>query len=167
MDADRIVLPIPPGVHWRDVKPIEIRRAESGTDGHQLEGPAVAPAAKRKRSAPVKDHRLEKPTNGMKFEVPRPNTNDDAKADQAEKQERKERVKKPAAKIDPQFVSAARELRDRYLEQVNENGYRLESAGKYDLKKSIVDGRESIEKTSLLSTIDYRPSTDQKLLDAA
>lgn len=52
----------------------------------------------------------------------------------------KEKRKKPAKlkrKIDPQFVSAARELRDRYLEQVNENGYRLESAGKYDVVRSI------------------------------
>ncbi len=51
------------------------------------------------------------------------------------------------AKIDPKYIAAARELRDRYLEQVNGeqvNGERvngnplmLEEAGKYDVRRML------------------------------
>ena len=48
----------------------------------------------------------------------------------------KEKPKRPAVKNDPKLVAAARELRDRYLEQFNEqfNGGRFAPpAGKYDV----------------------------------
>jgi hypothetical protein len=39
-------------------------------------------------------------------------------------------------KNDPRLVAAARELRDRWLEQVNREGFAL-PAGKYDVSRSI------------------------------
>ena len=40
-------------------------------------------------------------------------------------------------KADPKLVAAARELRDRWLEQVNAGELLLEGAGKYDVARQI------------------------------
>ena len=47
------------------------------------------------------------------------------------------RERKPKVKADPKLVAAARELRDRWLEQVNAGAYVLEDAGKYDVSRLI------------------------------
>jgi len=49
------------------------------------------------------------------------------------------REKKPTLKNDPKHVAAARELRDRYMEQFNANAGALGGAsqGKYDVSKSL------------------------------
>jgi hypothetical protein len=46
-------------------------------------------------------------------------------------------VRRPAAKVDPKFLAAARELRDRYLEHVNANDTPARIAGKYDVGRMI------------------------------
>jgi hypothetical protein len=51
--------------------------------------------------------------------------------------ETKPREKKKRAKFDPKLVSAARELRDRWLEQVNAGRYLPGSTGKYDARRAI------------------------------
>ena len=56
-----------------------------------------------------------------------------------EKKEKKKRSTKPRAKHDPRLVKQARELRDRYLEAVNERGL-LPGAwtdGKYDVSRAL------------------------------
>jgi hypothetical protein len=47
--------------------------------------------------------------------------------------------KQPRRKVknDPKFVSAARELRDRYLEEVNSGRFLPEAQGKYDVARLI------------------------------
>jgi len=45
--------------------------------------------------------------------------------------------KRPTTKCDPKIIAAARELRDRYLEQINSSGCALMPAGKYELSKLI------------------------------
>ncbi len=50
-------------------------------------------------------------------------------------QPRPSREKRERMKNDPQHVAMARELRDRWLEQVNEAGQALPFAGKYDVSR--------------------------------
>ena len=55
----------------------------------------------------------------------------------------KEKPKRSAVKNDPKLVAAARELRDRYLEQFNEqfnSGRFAAPAGKYDVSRAIAEG---------------------------
>jgi hypothetical protein len=54
------------------------------------------------------------------------------------------REKKPKLKNDPQHVAAARELRDRYLEQFNAEGAgRVLPAGRYDVAVALPEGRRA------------------------
>ena len=53
---------------------------------------------------------------------------------------------KPAAKIDPKLVAAARELRDRWLEKVNEEPALLTSVGKYDVARALAAGGPDVNK---------------------
>jgi hypothetical protein len=62
----------------------------------------------------------------------RPRTN----AAAAEPKAKPPRPKKEKVKIKPQLVAKARELRDRYLEQVNER-LLLASSGKYDMSRAL------------------------------
>ena len=57
--------------------------------------------------------------------------------------------KAPKEKIDPKFVAAARELRDRYLEQVNEHTVLL-SQGKYDVSPPIALNAPSAQPMPML-----------------
>lgn len=57
--------------------------------------------------------------------------------------------KKPKVKNDPKYVAAARELRDRWLEKVNENPLTLESGGKYEVGRALPEGE--IHPTRLLA----------------
>ena len=45
--------------------------------------------------------------------------------------------KVPPAPIDPKYLKAARELRDRYLEHVNSGGALIEPVGKYDVTRAL------------------------------
>jgi hypothetical protein len=51
-------------------------------------------------------------------------------------------AKARVTKNDPKLVAAARELRDRYLEQINAN--QLASQGKYDVSRGMPVERESL-----------------------
>lgn len=54
------------------------------------------------------------------------------------------RAPKPKVKTDPRLVSAARELRDRWLERVNDDPSAILGLGKYDVSRAIED-RASVE----------------------
>jgi hypothetical protein len=62
----------------------------------------------------------------------------------------KPREKKPKPKNDPRLVAAARELRDRYLEQVNADPSAMRIEGKYDVSRR-VEGREAEPERRLLA----------------
>lgn len=47
------------------------------------------------------------------------------------------RSRMPKQKNDPRYVAAARELRDRYLEELSAGTLQLESAGKYDVSRQL------------------------------
>jgi hypothetical protein len=128
---DRLVLPIPPGTHWSDAKPIILPGAERGV--------SILPALEQKKKHGRYAHATRKapaiPTNtihagGLRFTVPVP---DDAP------KEKPPREKRKAVKNDPRLVAAARELRDRWLEKVNENPLILGSNGKYEVSRAIED----------------------------
>ncbi len=56
--------------------------------------------------------------------------------------EKRPREKKPKVKNDPKLVAAARELRDRYLERVNEAHYLPAARGKYEVSRATFDAAE-------------------------
>ena len=51
--------------------------------------------------------------------------------------------KKVRQKNDPRLVAAARELKDRWLEQVNSGMYLPMGNGKYEVSRTLSDGEES------------------------
>ncbi len=117
---DRLVFPIPPGVHWRDAMPIIL----PGANTPQLEDHAT------KRSAPCKPAVAMKPVASglgrLQFAAP-----------VAPKGEKPKREPKKQVKNDPKLVAAARELRDRWLERVTEDPSLLTSHGKYELARAL------------------------------
>ena len=117
LQADRIVLPIPPGMHWSEVRQVimpTLERAEVA-EVKRLPGKRVV----------KKEVKNNHPSMSGKMWF----------ADQTPvvvEQPKKEKRKK--VKNDPRYVAAARELRDRWLEQVNGGGVVI-SGGKYELGK--------------------------------
>jgi hypothetical protein len=127
---DRLVLPIPPGVHWKDVMPV-IQPGERGDalkDGRK----ALPEPKERKRAAAPSTGCI---ISGGAIQFAKPGA-----ATSAAKPKRAAGTpRKPAAKHDPSHVAAARELRDRYLEQLNA-GLVLPDA-KYDVSRAVPQGR--------------------------
>jgi hypothetical protein len=54
------------------------------------------------------------------------------------------RVKREKSKCDPRLVIAARELRDRWLEQANEGRYLPMSHARYEVSRPLTDTRTAI-----------------------
>ena len=139
---DRIVLPIPPGTHWSDAKPMVLPGEQLPVASGELPecrtgcNPAVAGAgeaagwhpALRKKSLAAKGKVIEPPKRatiaegGLRFADPAP-----APA------EKRKRAPKPKQKNDPRLIAAARELRDRWLEQMQHES--LVVAGKYEISR--------------------------------
>ena len=171
---DRLVFPIPPGVHWRDIRPPDIRPAAENegkprapraltqsakaADGEAVRErkrttrhasqvaaalPVLAPRSMITRASalrfgppPAPTPALDGPTKGVRPNAPR--------------------AKEPAAKacpersrrIDPAYLKAARELRDRWMERVNDSLVLPAMAlGKYDVSRilSAVEGSRSLD----------------------
>lgn len=122
---DRIVLPIPPGTHWSDAKPLIL----PGVELSPGDEPKKLPSPRKPREVKQKIETA-KPAglggSGLRFAPVAPVENESLK-------EKPKREKKPKQKNDPKLIAAARELRDRWLEQVNRGGFVLESQAKYDV----------------------------------
>ena len=140
---DRIVLPIPPGTHWSDAKPIvlpegsrqereavkqlesEVARLEREKKDTVRRKQREAAAARAKAAAPATNS-IE--SGGLRFgpapEVQRAQAAEAARdaeiaaAAEAEISAVKRRVKAAKKKFDPAQEAFARELKDRWLEQV-------------------------------------------------
>jgi GNAT superfamily N-acetyltransferase len=145
---DRLVLPIPPGVDWRDVMPVvlpNVARASRPSLGGEKKKDTAVPKA------------LPAPIRGLHFGPPV-----QAKA----AKEKPKREKKPKLKNDPALVAKARELRDRYLEQFNSGlSQGALPAGKYAVGRMIEVGSRqyavgSEEDARLLPTANCLPPTD-------
>jgi hypothetical protein len=130
----RLVLPIPPGTHWSDAKPIilpgEPEQKQIGESPRRKTVKAVTGPAPGKVGILVggRIKYIDRPGYVA------PKVTESAPAAKA-KPATRERVPRPKAKNDPKLVAAARELRDRWLEHVNADPSALLSAGKYDVAR--------------------------------
>jgi hypothetical protein len=142
--ADRVVLPIPPGKNWCDAMPILLPDVpvERPADAKPaLPGKAVrVQTGARRRGKRVRPSMA---SHGLRFSV--------AAAPQAPLAatagEGKTTRKKMAAgrlRFDPKHIAAARELRDRYLEEVNSGRLELSARGKYDVGRSMESATEDV-----------------------
>jgi hypothetical protein len=117
MREDRLVLPIPPGTHWKDPMPVLLPQAQQN-----LALPPTRSKAPRPQGPTAPPRPLRAPSR-LWFASSKP-------AVPKEKPQRK-----PKVKFDKAHLAAARELRDRYLEQFN-SGLVLPQ-GKYDVSRAI------------------------------
>jgi len=180
---DRIVLPILPGTHWSDAKPLILPNAPGSEEASKgwlgqrsSDAPALAceresnagaaadlspshPTPEAKPLPAPKREKVKKPKaaeppgtaavrrNGLMFNIPKPGEAlPGAGLPGAAKGAKQARPKAEKVKrvCDPRLASAARELRDRWLERVNDTP--LLDAAKYDVTRAISDeGRVEME----------------------
>jgi len=144
---DRLVLPISPGTHWSDAKPIVLPAlsAVEGPASGMGGSPMVLKQNERHGRAARASKKLPaiKPSaimsGGLRFAAPKeaaigPNPKP--------KREPKQKVKN-----DPRLVAAARELRDRWLARVNANPSVLLASAKYDVSKALAAPRGAVVTT--------------------
>ncbi len=121
MREDRLVLPIPPGVHWRDVMPIVLpQQKQEGTKALTHEGKGQTPVPRA-----VAPRRVQFGPPSAKVVV------DEVVQVHSAKPKRKK------VRADPAHVAAARELRDRWLERVNAEPSSLLSQPRYDVSRAL------------------------------
>ncbi len=129
MASDRLVLPIPPGMHWSEAKAVFL----PGSDE------AVVPT-KTKRRKPAKKNPTLPPeptglsSGGFRFSSPAP-----VEVVEETLPVVKEKVERP--KNDPKLVKKVRELRDHYLEHINAGDFALPDYGKYDVARVLPDAK--------------------------
>jgi hypothetical protein len=131
---DRIVLPIPPGTHWRDVMPRVLPEDRVSGVGSRVSG-----EEQRRLSGSSRNPKPETRNPSLRQRVglgPPPST-PQADAVTVRVGEKPKREKKPKAKNDPKLVAAARELRDRWLEHINSGAKLLDAQGKYDVSRQL------------------------------
>ncbi len=145
---DRLVFPIPPGTHWRDVKPVILPPPEVlAEEETKPQLPDTLPGGAPVKGRPV-DSLPEKPRESAarKMAVVRSRSRHlqglpagkaavmsaggiryvergdyeppEAPPEVEAPKPRKKRASKPRAKHDPKHIAQARELRDRFLEEV-------------------------------------------------
>jgi len=139
---DRIVFPIPPGRHWSDAMPIVLPEARAGVSpGTIPEGDAKRLPSKRKtlKAKRVVWNRRSVSLGGLWF-APVKSAESGSPSPSpvvVERDAKKLRTSnpRPRMKNDPRHVAMARELRDRYLEQVNSGAIELPCNGKYDVRR--------------------------------
>jgi len=146
---DRIVLPIPPGVGWRDVMPVVLPGGEAGGDTDRnvrATGPmrnarpgkvkATGSSAEAKQSSTLL-------SGGLRFGPPATVTAEPPAVKETPTKSRREpRVKQ---KNDPRLVAAARELRDRWLDEVNAGRILSRPIAKYDVSRQIQEQPKTVE----------------------
>jgi hypothetical protein len=121
---DRLVLPIRPGTHWSDSHPVLLPGSGMGGSPMVLEqNEKHGRAARATKKTPAISPKLIS-AGGLRFANPPPVA--EAKLPRGTRRK---------VKNDPMLIAAARELRDRWLEQVNREGLPLEVRGKYDVTR--------------------------------
>jgi hypothetical protein len=149
--ADRLVLPIPPGMHWSAQMPAVVRpREELPVGSCQLPGKRRARASLTTGNSQLATASKPGPLCGGLMFAPVAPVAPVGPVVAAEA-EKKPRERKAKAKNDPAIVAAARELRDRWLERVNAGAYVLASDGKYDVSRALVAPMSSSSSTPLVS----------------
>ena len=175
----RIVLPIPPGTHWRDAKPVllpGLPALPSDDPGGASGGPKLLPggapvrqrpeqpeakkvtAAQRAAIARAKSKHLGGVPVGKAAVITRGGVRyidrEDAPAEEEASKPKRTRKAGPRRKNDPKYVAAARELRDRYLEEMNTPGSEFclppAAHGKYDVSRQLDAAPSTLQETHLL-----------------
>lgn len=166
---DRLVIPIPPGTHWSDAKPVllpEIPGVERFLEDEGMPGsssPAKRKGPRRRKPRLSAAEKRSSHSGGLWFG---PSPEEIAEA------ERQRKAKKPRTrkKYHPKYVAAARELCALYLEEL-QAGRCLpegEAQGKYDITRSLPHPRpqprpRNLEAARLVINCDETKG----LLDAA
>ena len=124
---DRLVLPIPPGTHWSDAVPLVLPGAEAEA-APALPAPRVRTPRRAKVEAPQPATAAR---NGLRFAIPAPT------AVATESKPAKAKPPREKRRNDPRLVAAARELKDRWLEEVNAGRYLPPSRARYDVARAL------------------------------
>ncbi|HEV2293866.1 MAG TPA: GNAT family N-acetyltransferase [Tepidisphaeraceae bacterium] len=139
MREDRLVLPIPPGVHWRD--PMPVLKSETPEAPREPRNRVRSPEVGEKGGP---QEPTKKPRAAVQFGVPTARPAVPVAPDpQPQPPPEPAKTPRPKERIDPQLVAKARELRDRYLEHVN--GQRMNgspdalpaTSGRYDVSRAL------------------------------
>src|SRR6185436_10540934 len=70
----------------------------------------------------------------------------------------KAKVEKPQPKCDPKLIAAARELRDRWMEEVNSGRFLPESNGKYEVSRQIAASDQRLAASLEPSAVPLLPA---------
>jgi hypothetical protein len=145
MREDRMVLPIPPGVHWSEVEPPVFAQVES--EGGKPKAIEQAPKQRRAVKKIVAPAVPAVPTSTLgstlRFGAVTPSGKPAGKpAGEKPKKEPKAKVK-----LDPRLKEAARELKDRWLEQLN--AMPLLECGKYEVTRMVAESRPRMDAVGL------------------
>ena len=157
---DRLAFPIPPGVHWRDPMPIvlpEVQQPRPGIPDTLPGGQPVRARPQQPKLTRAEKAVIQRSTNkhlqgvplgkvavitarGFKYVdrpgfVPELDTPEELAA--LAKLKRKPATRAPAPKHDPKHIALARELRDRFLDQVNGDPSLLLPNAKYEVAKAL------------------------------
>jgi hypothetical protein len=167
---DRIVLPIPPGTHWRDAKPTIL----PGLPAVAEPVPQLLPGGQPVRIRPEKPQltrsqraALERAKSAHLGAAPLGKKavirggrikyvaipGFDPSTDGPDELACLQKPKKPRApkqKHDPKYLAAARDLRDMYLEQVNTERMLPGATGKYDVSRQLAAAPTRVEPVALL-----------------
>ena len=182
VSEDRIVLPIPPDTHWREAKPLVLPgspalRAGSDPYGSESRGTKLLPGGQPVRVRPEERLTRQQRAAIMRSQskhlggvplgkkavirggrikyVDRPDYVPELDApEELIEAPKPKRPKKERHKNDPKYVAAARELRDKFLEQVN-SGQLLPPAppgahGKYDVSRQLEAAPTELQQPKLL-----------------
>jgi hypothetical protein len=140
---DRLVFPIPPGKHWSDEMP-RILPAAQGTTSHDPQAHFPNPKQITSTKSRAQNKAPLTPTRRFATFGPPSANPPSANPPSANPQpapapmlEKSKREKKPKRKNDPKLVAAARELRDRWLERVNDEPSMLLANGKYEIAREL------------------------------
>jgi N-acetylglutamate synthase-like GNAT family acetyltransferase len=157
----RIVLPMPPGAHWRDVMPMVVPApSEAEGPGAGVGGPSdetrvardeIEEKPKRSRAKKIAVEPVKAAVSkvasigegGMRFGAPV------AEVPQTTTKAKPVRVKKPKAKFDDKLLAAARELRDRWTDEVASGRYVPAIAGKYEVARLLPETTRAAEMPAL------------------
>ncbi len=124
------MLPIPPGTHWSDAKPLILPGMDRGSGiGCRVSGEQKKrlPGSTRTPNPQTPAPTATITAGGLRFAAAAVPASDGVKA--------KPRQPKPKVKNDPRLIAAARELRDRWLERVNATP--VLGNGKYDVSRAL------------------------------
>jgi hypothetical protein len=146
MNEARLVLPIPPGTSWRDAKPIVLPGMQrSEVRDQKSEKPKKLPSPKSSLTSDLRP--LTSPSSpppgkvaivvGGKIRyIDRPGYVAPL-APEPVPAPKPKRAPRPKAKNDPKHVAAARELRDRWMEEINSGRYLPEARAKYEVSRAL------------------------------